>query len=55
MDRLDASFSVDATIQLQPPLGDIRPTRQGPHTREIRHTPVVARVQPSIDFSPPLH
>ena len=55
MDRLDASFSVDATIQLQPLLGDIRPTRQGPHTREIKHTPVVAWVQPSTDISPPPH
>ncbi|KAL6342251.1 hypothetical protein AAG906_006874 [Vitis piasezkii] len=30
MDRLDAPFSVDATTQLQPPSGDVRPTRRGP-------------------------
>ncbi|KAL6320844.1 hypothetical protein AAG906_008844 [Vitis piasezkii] len=55
MDRLDAPFSVDATTQLQPPSGDVRPTRRGPRTREIRHTPVVARVRPSTDISPPPH
>ncbi|KAL6342689.1 hypothetical protein AAG906_013095 [Vitis piasezkii] len=55
MDRLDAPFSVDATIQLQPPSGDVRPTRRGPRTREIRHTPVVARVRPSTDISLPPH
>ena len=41
MDHLDAPFNVDATTQLQPRSGDVRPTRQGPRTREIRHTPVV--------------
>ena len=55
MDRLDAPFSVDATTQLQPPSGDVRPTRRGPRTREIRHTPAVARVRPSTDISPPPH
>ena len=55
MDRLDAPFSVDATTQLQPPSGDVRPRRRGPRTREIRHTPAVARVRPSTDISPPPH
>ncbi|RVX02742.1 Serine/threonine-protein phosphatase 7 long form-like [Vitis vinifera] len=55
MDRLDAPFSVDATTQLQPPSGDVRPTRRGPRTREIRHTPAVARVRPLTDISPPPH
>ena len=51
IDRLDASFSVDAITQLQPRLGDVRPTGQGPYIKEIRHTPVVAQVRPSIDIS----
>ena len=55
MDRLDASFSVDATIQLQPPLRNVRPTRQRPHTKEIRHTPIVAQVRPLTDISAPSH
>ena len=55
MDRLDAPFSVDATTQLQPRSEDVRPTRRGPCTREIRHTPVVTRVQPLNDISPPPH
>ena len=42
MNRLDAPFSVDATTQLQPRSGDVRPTQRGPRMREIRHTPVVA-------------
>ncbi|RVW33626.1 Serine/threonine-protein phosphatase 7 long form-like [Vitis vinifera] len=55
MDRLNAPFSVGATTQLQPPSGGVRPTRRGPRTREIRHTPVVARVRPSTDISLPPH
>ena len=55
MDHLNAPFSVDATTQLQPSSGDVRPTRQGPRMREIKHTPVVAQVRPSTDISPPPH
>ncbi|KAL6348500.1 hypothetical protein AAG906_009960 [Vitis piasezkii] len=62
MDRLDASFSVDATTQLQPPSGDpissitrsggVRTRGRGAHTRGTRHTSVL-RDAPSTDISLP--
>ncbi|KAL6339402.1 hypothetical protein AAG906_032934 [Vitis piasezkii] len=53
MDRLDALFSVDATT-LQPP-SEMSTYRMRASYEEIRHTPVVARVRPSTDISPPPH
>ena len=55
MDRLDVSFSVDATTQFQSRSRDVRPTGRGPCRRKIMHTLVVVRVRPSTDISPPPH